>query len=75
MLLLRIFPILVSMHMHAQSIMQLTYTIYKYKKTMKLKDEVGMGEPKRTQTRFVEIIMHMSTIYYNTNTSLRLLFS
>ena len=38
---------------------------------MKLKGEVGMGGPKRTQTRFV----HRDNDVHYTNTSLRLLFS
>ena len=39
------------------------FNIHKYKKTMKLKGEVGMGGPKSIQTRFVGIIM--STIHPN----------
>ena len=43
--------------MHPYALIILLYN----NKSMKLKDEVGMGGPKGTQTRFVGIIM--STIH------------
>ena len=37
-----------------------------HKKTMKLKDKVGMAVPKNTQTRFIGITYHMHPLYIPT---------